>query len=107
MSDETQAAFRDAYDAHMRARKDATMLGENPDSVDKEPLAAAAQAHVEGSPPWAEVKAEFERQATLRANGETDDEHYRAEVAAEEAYAWLSTATAILAGAPLAATIGG
>ena len=106
MSDETQAAFRDAYDAHMRARKDAAVLGDSPDTVDTADLKAAAQAHIEGSASIEKVHADLLRRRALLENGENDDKHVQAEAAAEETYAWLATATAVLAGAPLAASIG-
>lgn len=107
MSDQSQAAFMGVYNAHMKARQDATAAGEDPDAVDKTDLLAAALVHIDSSPPLDELEAEFTRQAALRLNGMTGEDYRRAELAAEEAFDRVRMARQILAGAPLAANIGG
>jgi hypothetical protein len=95
-----------AYNAHMRARRDAFLAGEDPDTVDKTDLLAAALVHIDSSPSQDDLEAEFTRQVALRLNGMTGEEFRRAELAAEEKFDRVRMARQILAGAPLAANIG-
>lgn len=107
MTDATQTNFMAAYNAHMRARKLAVAAGHDPDEVDKTELLSAALVHIDSSPPLSDLEEEFTRLVTLRLNGVSGGEYRVEELAAEERFDRVRMARQILAGAPLAANIGG